>query len=278
MAEIARVDLGVRPTPVEEHEIGGRVVLVKRDDTIGGNKVRVLEFLLGLPAKRLLTFSTLEAHHAYATAVAGRDLGLETRAILVKKGGRGPVLDALRQIAQVVETGGPVRAFLRMLVMWRPGTRIIPPGGMSARGALGYLHAALEMQDVPKKIYVPLGTGTTVSGLLAGLMIREVECEVVGVRVADRIAGWQWMLWRRAKKAAKLFGHDVEPGKVTLRVVEAEGKYGEVTPAAQAAVEAASKCGLELEPTYTGKALAVLLAEEADRALLVNTYSGSSSF
>ena len=76
MAENIRVDLGVRPTAVEEHEIDGRVVLVKRDDKIGGNKVRTLEFLLGLPAKRLLTYSTLEAHHAYATAVPGREPGI----------------------------------------------------------------------------------------------------------------------------------------------------------------------------------------------------------
>ena len=273
MPEIARVDLGVRPTPVEEHTIDGRVVLVKRDDVIGGNKVRTLEFLLGLPAKRLLTYSTLEAHHAYATAVAGRDLGLETQAILVKKGERGPLLEALRNVATVVETGGPVRAFLRTLWMWRPGTRIIPPGGMSPLGALGYLHAALELVEIPKQIYVPLGTGTTVSGLLAGLMIREADCEVVGVRVADRIAGWKWLLWRRAIKAAKLFGHAVEPGKVKLRVVKADGDYGEATPAAQAAVEAAGK--LDLELTYTGKTLAVLLAEKADGAMLVNTYAGS---
>jgi D-cysteine desulfhydrase len=275
MAENIRVDLGVRPTAVEEHEIDGRVVLVKRDDRIGGNKVRTLEFLLGLPAKRLLTYSTLEAHHAYATAVAGRDLGLETQAILLKKGVRGRALDALRDVARVVETGGPIRAALRTLWMWRPGTRIIPPGGMSPLGALGYLHAALELVEIPKKIYVPLGTGTTVSGLLAGLMIREADCEVVGVRIADTIAGWKWMLWRRAKKAAKLFGHDVEPGKVKLRVVKADGKYGEPTPVAKAAVNAAAECGLDLEPTYTGKTLAVLLAEKAEGAMLVNTYAGS---
>jgi len=77
------VDLGVRPTPVEEHAIDGLRVLVKRDDKIGGNKMRCLEFLLTGSPKRLLTYSTLSANHALATARAGRKLGIETDVVLV---------------------------------------------------------------------------------------------------------------------------------------------------------------------------------------------------
>ena len=66
----------------------------------------------------------------------------------------------------------------------RPGTCVIPPGGASACGALGYVVAALELEEVPSRMYVPLGSGTTVSGLLAGLMLRGATCEVVAVRVA----------------------------------------------------------------------------------------------
>ena len=91
MEGVDRVDLGVFNTPVERHAIAGVDVLVKRDDLIGGNKVRTLEYLLARPpaSGHLLTYSTLGAHHAYATAVYGNKVGLETTAIIVRKGRRG---------------------------------------------------------------------------------------------------------------------------------------------------------------------------------------------
>jgi len=271
------VDLGVRATPVEERRIGGLRVLVKRDDFCGGNKPRSLEFLLARRPQRVITFSTLSAHHAYATALHARALGGSCDAVIVRRGRPSPFLALLPGLARrVVEVGGAAGAAAAALSLWRPGARILPPGGMSPRGALGYVVAALELDAVPPRIYVPLGTGTTVSGLLAGLMLRDAVTDVVAVRVADRIAGWKPLLWRRAFGAVALlrrFDPSVPrvpgPGGVTLRVVAARGRYGEPTPEALAAVAAAE--GLPLEATYTGKALAVLLAERAEGALFVHT-------
>jgi len=56
--------------------------------------------------------------------------------------------------------------------------------------------------------------------------------------------------------------------------------YGHDTPAALAACEAAAKVGLDLEPTYTGKAMAGLMADassgrlDGQRVLFINTYAG----
>ena len=269
------VDLGVRPSPVEEHTIAGVRMLVKRDDRIGGNKARCLEPLLALPARRLLTFSSLSANHAYTTARLGRKLGLETDTVIVRWGTPGPARAALDDVAaRVVEVGGGAGAVAAAVRVWRPGTRIIPPGGASARGALGYCGAVLELDDIPPRIYTALGTGTTTSGLLAGLMLREADCEVVAVRVASAVAGWPWRVWRRAFGALRLLGEaGVGRGSVRLRVVAADGEYGEPTASAAAAVEAARRSGLDLEETYTGKALAVLLAERAEGAMFLNTYA-----
>jgi D-cysteine desulfhydrase len=272
-----RVDLGVFKTPVEERRIAGVRVLVKREDLIGGNKTRSLEFLLARRATRVITFSTLSAHHAYATALHARSLGIPCDAVIVKRGRPGPFLARLPGVARaVVEVGGAWGAAAAALALWRPGARILPPGGMSPRGALGYLEAALELDDVPARIYVPLGTGTTVSGLLAGLMMRDAVTELVAVRVADRVAGFRPLLWRRAFAAVSLlrrFDPSVPrlpgPGGVRLRVVAAPGRYGEPTPGALAACAAAE--GIPMEPTYTGKALAVLLAERAEGALYLHT-------
>jgi D-cysteine desulfhydrase len=284
MRGLPYVDLGVRATPVEGIRLGGLDFQVKREgrccERYGGNKARCLEFLLARPADRLLTFSTLSANHAYAVAVHGNSLGLKTDAILVRKGQRGEMLKALHGVAAgVAEVDGVAGAMLAAASLWRRGTRIIPPGGVSARGALGYLCAALEFETIPERIYVPLGSGTTVSGLLAGLTLRGARTEIVGVRVADRIAGVRALLWHRARGALRILRrHGAklprQRSEVRLRVVAAEGDYGEETAAAREAVDAAAGAGLTLETTYTGKALAVLLREQASGALFLDTYGG----
>ncbi len=284
LGDFPRRDLGVRSTPVEEHRVGGLALLVKREDLThplyGGNKPRVLEFLLALPARRLLTYSTLPARHAYATAVHGARLGLVTDAILVRRGAAGRETERLRTLGgRVVEIGGAWGAAGATLRLWRPGTRVIPPGGVSARGALGSLAALFELSEVPRRIYAPLGSGATVSGLLAGLMLRGARCEVVAVRAADRIAAFPMLLWARAHRAlALLRRHDpavprAGAGGVTLRVVHPTGAYGEPTVAVAAALEAAD--GLPLEAAYTGRTLAVLLAERAEGALFWQTAAAS---
>lgn len=273
------VDLGVRRTPVEPLRLLGLDLLVKRDDLCGGNKPRSLEFLLAGRPSRVITVSTLSAHHAYATALHARALGGSCDAIIVRRGRPSPFLALLPHLCRrVVETGGAPGAVAAALSLWRPGVLLVPPGGMSPRGALGYLVAALELEEVPSRIYVPLGTGTTVSGLLAGLMLRDAVTEVVAVRVADRVAGWKPLLWRRALRAVALlrrFDPSVPrlpgPGGVRLRVVAARGRYGEPTPEALAAVAGAP--GLPLDATYTGKTLAVLVAERAEGALYVHTHA-----
>jgi len=246
----------------------GRRLLVKRDDLIGGNKTRTLEFLLARPGRALLTYSSLSAHHALAVQKAGQKLGLPSRAIILKRGRRGPALERLQG---QVEVSGLLGALFATVRYRKKGTILIPPGGVSARGALGYLAAVLELETLPDRIYVPLGTGTTTSGLLAGLMLRGARTEVVAVRVADAIAGWPWLLWRRAKKALRLIGeHHPNSGNVSLRVVKADGAYGEPTQDACAACEAAGD--LCLEPTYTGKTLAVLLREDSELPLFWHTH------
>lgn len=276
------VDLGVRPTPVERRRIGGLDVLVKRDDLTcgryGGNKARCLEFLLARRARRVLTYSSLSAHHAYATAVHAAHLGMPCDAVIVRRGRAGATLAALRGTgARVVLVGGAWGAVAATLELWRPGTLLIPPGGASPRGALGYLAAAFELDEIPARIYAPLGTGTTVAGLLAGLMLREAVTEVVAVRVADALFSTRAQLWWRAFRAVSLLRRfdpavsRVAPGGVRLRVVGGQGRYGEPTPAALAAIRAARP--LQLEPTYTGKTLAVLLADDADGAMFLNTFA-----
>jgi 1-aminocyclopropane-1-carboxylate deaminase/D-cysteine desulfhydrase-like pyridoxal-dependent ACC family enzyme len=250
---------------MEEHVVGGVRMLVLRDDRIGGNKVRSLEFLLSGHPRRLLTYSTLSAHHALATTRAGARLGIETDVILVEWGSRGDVYAAVKaEAARVREVAGVLGAVGQSIRLWRPGTRIIPPGGMSGAGALGYAAAVVQWESIPKRIYLPHGTGTTTSGILCGLMLREAECEVVAVNVTGHTGGE----WNRAGKAARLLGRHVVRGKVTLRIEKADAAYGEETPESRRARELAD---FPVDPTYGAKALAVMLRERPDDALFLVT-------
>ncbi len=267
---VPRVDLGVRPTPYEERLIDGLAVLVKRDDLCGGNKTRALEFLLAGSPRRVLTYSSLSANHAYATALHAGRIGAACDLVIVRKGRRSEALSRLPRVAdRVVEVGGAAGALLATARLWRRGTRIIPPGGAGARGALGYAAMVRELPEIPERIYLPLGTGTTTSGLLAGLMLRGARCEVVAVRVADAVGGW--FLWRRAHAALRLIGRPARRGDVRLRVVRAHGRYGEPTPASDAARLAAAAAGLAVDPTYMAKCIATLLDERPRRGALLVT-------
>src|ERR1700736_3422846 len=86
--------IGSWPTAVERlprlSEQLGAEIWIKRDDAsaplYGGNKVRKLELLLGEAqagsSRSLVTIGGLGSHQVVATAVYGRELGLDTQAIV----------------------------------------------------------------------------------------------------------------------------------------------------------------------------------------------------
>ncbi|MEM8883767.1 MAG: pyridoxal-phosphate dependent enzyme [Planctomycetota bacterium] len=265
-ASVPRIDLGAVATPIEEVAVEGLRFRVQRDDRIGGNKLRPLEFVLARPAKRLLTFSTLTANHALATVRAGRRIGLDTDIVLVRWGTAGATREIVRQeAARVAEVDGIPGAAWRALRWWQPGTRIVPPGAMSPAGALGYARAVMDWETIPSRVYLPHGTGTTTSGLLLGLMLREADCEVVAVNVTERTGGE----WRRAFRAARLLKRRVQRGRVRLRVVPAREPYGELEGALP-------DTPFPLDRTYGAKALRVLLEERPEHALFLVTTGASA--
>jgi D-cysteine desulfhydrase len=176
----------------------------------------------------------------------------------------------------------------------------ISSGGSSPIGSLGYVSAGLELLEQvarnelprPDVIYVSLGSCGTAAGLLVGLAGAPSlprfapDVRVVGVRVVDRLVSNERLTRKLAAQTAALlaargaqwFNHlSLPPFAVEHRFFG--GAYGRSTPAADDAVARAAAVGLALEPTYTGKALAALLADAADglldgrRVLFIDTYS-----
>jgi D-cysteine desulfhydrase len=289
------------PTPVEPLRLAGLpegALWIKRDERscalYGGNKPRKLEFILGSAlargARRLVTTGGLGTHHGLATAILGRDAGLATTLVLVRQ----PLLPAVRRALLLQAAYGATLVYGRSV----PGAALavarvlaaaslagerpylVATGGSSPRGVAGFVSAGLELAEQvragrlpsPSRIYLPVGTGGTLAGLVAGLRLAGLPARVVGVLVTDILPPSAARLARLAN-AALAFLHRLDPSLPRPRVAPGDFElvgdqlgpgYGAPTPAAERAVRVAADAGLALETTYTGKCLAALLARERE--------------
>jgi 1-aminocyclopropane-1-carboxylate deaminase/D-cysteine desulfhydrase-like pyridoxal-dependent ACC family enzyme len=289
---IDRLELGLWPTPVQRLNALSDTyrgdIWIKRDGlsgaTYGGNKVRKLEYLLAAAkaqgADHLVTIGGNGSNHIVATAIYGRTLGLKTSAVTVPQ----PECEAaLHNIERMKNLQVNLRATSRPGVPWAmhrlaaefDSPYVIGPGGSSPLGTLGYVRAVLELRDQidrgelpqPKAIYVPLGSGGTVAGLALGCAIAELDCQIVAVRVVEKIFINGWWVRSLAGRTLKLLRKSfpqLKPAKLNLRVINDQfgGKYGRPTQAAERMVALLrEREDIGLETTYTGKAMAALLAD-----------------
>ncbi|HVE69239.1 MAG TPA: pyridoxal-phosphate dependent enzyme [Solirubrobacteraceae bacterium] len=285
---LPRVALCDLPTPVRRLEGLGVEDLWIKDDSRsaplwGGNKPRKLEWVFGDARARgrgtILTFGGLATNHGLATALYARGLGVRCVLVLVDQPWDEHVAAQLERIrasgARVHVTRTTPRTALALpwlLARYRP--YLLPPGGSSPVGTLGFVEAALELGEQvragelpePEAIVLALGSGGSVAGLVAGLRLAGLRSRVHAVLVNDKLKLDEKMLRRLAERArARLrrAGAQFETPLAELQVVHGfmGAGYGHATPEGDAAVRAgAEHAGLELEPVYTGKALAAILA------------------
>ena len=277
----ARLSLANLPTPLvaldrlaATLDLPAGALLAKLDDATGlaggGNKVRKLEYLCAAARAAgcdvLVTGGGAQSNHARLTAAAARRLGFDCVLVL---GGHPParpsgnlILDhllgaELRWIdaydfaaleAGIVATGEALAAAGR-----RPFA--IPIGG-----ALGYTDCAAEIfaaaADVDL-IVCASGSGGTQAGLAAGC---GDHARVLGVDVGARpqLAAH---VGRLAIETAALLGRAAPIGAVQIDASQIGTAYAAHTDACRDAIRlAAHREGLILDPVYTGKAMAGLIA------------------
>jgi D-cysteine desulfhydrase len=315
---LPREFLGEFPTPLQHRRTDRLPLWIKRDDLThpdyGGNKLRKLEYAFGQAVARghrsVATFGAAGSNHALATAVHAAGLGLDCTCLL----GPQPTSAAVRRTLNrhlalgtrlVPWSWGGSRA--ERLALYRRLFRgpdaahrpwVIPIGGSTWHGTVGYVNAAFELAaqiragqaPEPDFIYLPLGTMGTVAGLAAGLAASGLSSRVVAVRVVIEQIADETRTRRLGARTADLL-HRLDPAfpaiaaaAMNLEVRDeflGEG-YAVPTAAAREAVSwAASELGLGLETTYSGKALSALLADAAAgrlrgrTALFWNTYSSA---
>ena len=284
-----RVHFCTLPTPVEKpHGLQAMMpsidLLLKRDDVMelamGGNKVRKLEFLMADARSQgcnvVITSGDLHSNHTRLTAAAARKLGM--KAILAMKGkkpeslGGNLLLDFLlgaevrffdvdrNQIPSIMEE-------IRREQEAR-GERcyVIPRGGASAHGVLGYVNAAIELksqvaEDIDYVVFAT-GTGATQAGLVLGTKLAGLKARVVGIsagRPANEIAN---DVRRLVAEAADLLRVSVQLSSNEIIVDDSYtcGGYGVVTREVTDVMEmVARKEALLVDPVYTGKGMLGLL-------------------
>lgn len=278
---------------------------------LGGNKVRKLEYELA-PARlkgvtHLVTAGGPHSNHCRVTAAAAAHLGLGCTLVIngePEDPGRGNArLHRMLGARIVTVSGRDARAPAMNKAAGRiaaAGGRalIVPVGASTARGALGYVRAAVELraqlpgEDRPVWIFAAASSGGTIAGLMLGCAIMGWRVQLVGVSPDEPAATVCATATEIAKGAARLVagpgggadagggagraggvvgsgGEESELVGEVARIAAAtrftadfvgEG-YGIATREADDAIALfASRAGVILDPVYTGKTAAAMTA------------------
>ncbi len=288
VSPLPRLRFAHLPTPVEalprlSAALGGPTLLVKRDDqtglAFGGNKTRKLEYLLAEAqangARTLITGGAAQSNHCRQTAAAAARFGF--RCILVLAGepperaSANLLLDDLFG-AQIVWCTPDARDETMQRVFeqaWEAGERpfLIPYGGSSPTGAAAYAFAMQELlsQDVrPDWIVVASSSGGTQAGLAAGAHLFGFEGRVLGISIdkpevelsAGIVAGLASQVCERLGQP-----HTFSPQDILVDDRFLGGGYGVMGEAEREAIRLFARHeGLLLDPVYTGRAAAALIA------------------
>ena len=272
-----------RPTPVEAAPrlaqaigLAAADLWIKRDDLTGlgggGNKARKLERTAGAArahgATTLVTSGAAQSNHARLTAAAGARLGMDV--VLVLSGTPGDAvtgniaLDGLlgARIVWVGESGDTalddaVANVADELRAKGGHPEVIPFGGSSVLGAQGYVEAGEELlAQLPglTSVVVAVGSGGTMAGLVVALgaeRVLGVHCGAVSdpeqavMRLVRGLSGEQQNVLLRLR----------------LRLDQVGPGYSALTNQVEEAMLTAARTeGIVLDPVYTGRAMAGLIA------------------
>lgn len=288
-SERARHRLACLPTPLHrlpglERELGIAGLWVKRDDLVGfalaGNKARPLEFLVGeaLAGGRdlLVTGGAPGSNFCVAVAVAAAGAGLGCELVIAGRGADTVNLRMARACgAQVTFTDREERTSVdralvkRAAALAAQGRRpyVMPRGGATPVGGLGFARAAAELQDqldqvgmAPASVVVATGSGGTHAGLLAGAVARGVGWQVHGASVSRPLTEVRDRVLQLAVACSRLLG-GAEPGQASVHLSDARGDgFGVSAPDEIALARLALQAdGLLLDRTYTAKGIKVAI-------------------
>ncbi len=285
--DIPRLRFAHLPTPIEELPrltavLGGPRIFVKRDDqtglAFGGNKTRKLEFLVAEAqkqgAKMMISAGAIQSNHCRQTAAAAAKFGFECTLILTGELPDQPsanlLLDELfgAKIVNVIDRADRDRVLKETFdKAMADGKKpyLVPYGGSSTTGALGYTFAMEEFMKQNIGVdWIVFGTssGGTHAGLVLGQRVFGYKGKVLGISI-DESEDWiKTHISALASDTSKRLGKriDFTTDDVLATDKYCKAGYGVLTQAEREAIRLfASKEGLLLDPVYTGRAAAGLI-------------------
>jgi L-cysteate sulfo-lyase len=296
LARFPRISLGHFPTPLEPMDrltqlLGGPRLWIKRDDctglSTGGNKTRKLEFLMAEAVARkadvVITQGATQSNHARQTAAAAARLGMHCHILLEDRtaftdapytDNGNVLLDRLHGATVERRPGGAnMQAEMEAVAaqMAQAGRRpyVIPGGGSTPLGALGYANAALELlnQSTQAGLRIDVlvhatGSAGTQAGLVAGLQAMNSGVELLGIGVRAPREKQEGMVYDLACRTWSLLGlrGELPRASVQANCDYVGGGYGLPTPGMVEAVSLLARTeGILLDPVYSGKGMAGLI-------------------
>ncbi len=286
------VPLAPHPTPLDrlrrlEAALGPGCpsLFIKRDDLLsfamGGNKVRKLQTTLAAAraagADTLVTCGGLQSNHCRVTAAAGAALGLKV--VLVVNGAEqarptgNALLDRLfgADIRYVASRDARAATMLRVaeeLEVQRRRPFLIPLGASTPLGAAGFARGVEEILTAgvsPTAIVHATSSGGTQAGLIAGCALFGVKTRVIGISADESTDALTTIVHRLLSDLAALVGASAA-GIGLEQDIEVDDQfvgdgYGIPTPASTEVLELVARTeGIVLDPVYTAKAMAGLIA------------------
>ena len=285
--EAPRLNLGMYPTPIEElprlREAlgGGPRLYIKRDDYtgpgFGGNKVRKLEYVFAeaqrLGVSAVLTIGNIRSNHARVTAAIAAKLGIECHLILNGSAKDLPAsryLDELygAEIHSVVSADKRVPAMRRIAEDLR-GTGVnvmeIPLGASDALGALGCVRVAEEIAECGTRFDAIVhcsSSGGTQAGIDAGMQLFGLDAvKLIGVSPDDPAASIAAHVAEIREGVGQRLGVDFARRSLAIDDRFVGAGYGIPSAEGNEATRLLARAeGVVLDPVYTAKAMASLLA------------------
>ncbi|HEX7485890.1 MAG TPA: D-cysteine desulfhydrase [Vicinamibacterales bacterium] len=284
-------------TPLEKLErlsalLGGPDIYIKRDDLLGlaggGNKTRKLEFLvadaLAKGADTLITCGAVQSNHCRLTLAAAVKEGLKCRLVLEERVANSYSPDASGnnflfrllgvEAVTVVKTGVDLAAEMQkesdQVAALGRKAYIIPGGGSNPLGALGYVSCAEEILAQSYDMGIRLdhivcasGSTGTHAGLICGLVGNNAHIPLTGINVRRTREEQEPNVHKLAQELAALLNIK---GGILREAITALGDwvgpgYSLPTPEMVEAVQMLARVeGILLDPVYTGKTMAGLIA------------------
>jgi D-cysteine desulfhydrase len=289
---VSRLNFAHLPTPIEDlsnlsNALNGPRIFVKRDDqtglAFGGNKTRKLEFLIAEAREQgadlLISGGAMQSNHCRQTAAAAARYGFECKLVLTGEKPKEPsanlLLDGLFG-AEIITVED--RAFRDEILQKTfddasaAGKKpyLVPYGGSSPTGALGYAFAMEELMkqlngELEKRIdWIVFGTssGGTHAGLVLGQRLFGFNGKVLGISIDEPEEELKSHVSDLASRASEKFGERIQFSRNDVLATEnyCQAGYGVFGEGEREAIHLFAKHeGLLLDPVYTGRAAAGMI-------------------